>query len=196
MSSNFRHLLFYAFGFDHPRTQTTPDELEYLASSAAGRKTLVEIGVFEGVASAVLRNAMSRDGTLFLIDPFPAGRLGFSVQSFVARREVSKISNGNAIFLRDFSYNAVKTWSIPVNFLYYDAHNDYDGVRRDFEAWSPFLSDDGLFLIHTSRSSPAKFVPPDTGTVRFVTELESLFSDYQIVAQVDSISAVQRRKRS
>ena len=50
--------------------QHTAAEHAALQRWALGRTTLAEIGVAEGVSALALREAMSPDGTLYLIDPF------------------------------------------------------------------------------------------------------------------------------
>lgn len=163
---------------------------------ASRQKTLVEIGVYEGVASCVIRRAMSPDAQLVLIDPYPSGRIGISVAELIAHRELRRIANGAVVFDRRFSFDVAVEWSESIDLLFYDAHNDYSGVKRDFEAWSRFLSSDGLYLLHTSRTSIAKPVSPTCGTVRFANEIEALYPEFEIVGTLDSISVISRRSIS
>jgi len=190
------HGLLYALGLQAPLTQTTPSELKLLSQLAANQNRIVEIGVYEGVASRVLRKAMPKNASLVLIDPFPKGRMRISVAEWVAKREVASIVNGEVTFDRRFSHDAAGDWSGSIDLLYYDAHNGYEGVRRDFETWSALLAEDGLYLLHTSRDSEAKRVLPSCGTVRFTAEIEQACPEFQVIAAVDSISIIARKRLS
>jgi hypothetical protein len=53
----------------------TAAEHEALKRWAAGRSSLAEIGVAEGVSALAIREAMDEQGTLFLIGPFHLSRL-------------------------------------------------------------------------------------------------------------------------
>lgn len=191
---NVLHTLAYAVGLHAARTQTTPDERALLARLAPGKRTLVEIGVFEGVSSRLLRQHMDADATLYLIDPFPPGRLGFSPQWFIANREVNRARTGNVVFLRQMSFEARQAWSRPIDMLFYDAAINFDDLCRDFADWSPLLTGRAPFLLHTSRSSPVKPVPADAGTVRFVAELPALFPEFEVAEFVDSTTVIRRRE--
>ena len=79
------HLVLWSFGLAAAETQTSVAERECLAHYAAGRKRLVEVGVWHGVTTCVLRKAMASDGVLFAVDPYPVGRLGLSAQRLIAR---------------------------------------------------------------------------------------------------------------
>jgi hypothetical protein len=190
---NVAHFVGYFTGLRGAATQTTVAERELLAELAARSRVLVEVGVFEGVSSLVLRGGMPADASLFLIDPLPVGRLRFSPQWCIARREVNRSAKGSVTFLRKTAAEAIADWSRPVDLLFYDAHNDYEGVRRDFELWAPKLANTGHYLLHTSRMSPAKPVEPHTGTIRFANEIESLYPEFKVCRFVDSITVVGRR---
>lgn len=54
----------YLVGSEPAHTQTTVAERAALARDAAGRKRLVEIGVYEGFTTAILARAMAPDAVL------------------------------------------------------------------------------------------------------------------------------------
>ncbi|MCW3066193.1 MAG: class SAM-dependent methyltransferase, partial [Solirubrobacterales bacterium] len=62
-------------GLIPPRTMHSLGEADALRRLAAGARTVVEIGVFEGSSAAVLARALPEDGELHLVDPFadPSG---------------------------------------------------------------------------------------------------------------------------
>ena len=71
----FPHSVYAWLGLRPFVAQHTAAEHAALQRWATGRKTLAEIGVAEGVSALALREAMSPDGTLYLIDPFHLSRL-------------------------------------------------------------------------------------------------------------------------
>lgn len=191
-ATNALHYLRYRLGLDAAATQTTAAERELLGELAPGRKVIVELGVFEGVGSRTLRSAMDPDAELFCVDPFPVGRMGFSPQLDISKREIAKSSNGKVHLLRCFSFEAVKDWSRPIDFVYMDAEQNFEGVTRDFRDWSRFLRSGGLFLIHTSKSSPEKPVPADNGCVRLVNEVIATDPAFNLRGFVHSMAVVDK----
>ena len=61
-------------GLIPPRLMHTREEADLLADLAAGRRTAVEIGVYEGSSALVLARALPVDAVLHLIDPFVDSR--------------------------------------------------------------------------------------------------------------------------
>ena len=113
------HLLLWTLGLRAAETQTTAEERDALARYAQGRTAIVEIGVWHGVTTAVLRRAMRDDGVLWAVDPFPAGRLGFSLQKPIAEAEVHRVRNGTVALdprprdrplPREYRANSGSTW--------------------------------------------------------------------------------------
>lgn len=192
LGTNALHYLRYRLGLDQAQTQTTEAERAYLNEIAAGHKLMVELGVFEGVSSRILRTAMDRDAELYCIDPFPTGRLGFSLQQSISKRETSRSQNGNIHWLRCFSYEAIKSWSKRIELLYMDGDHSFEGAARDFREWTPFVVSGGLILIHTSRSSPRKPVPDSCGPLRLVGEIVAHDSGFKIRNYVDSMAVVEK----
>src|SRR5262245_26313903 len=94
LKSNALHYLLYRIGLDEARTPLTSGEQRLLRKLVPGRKVIVELGVFEGVSSRIMRSAMDADAEIFCVDPFPAGRLFFSPQLGISKREIAKVRNG------------------------------------------------------------------------------------------------------
>src|ERR1700724_3229967 len=94
------HFVLWRLRLAASETQTTAAERDCLARHSSGKKRLAEIGVWHGVTTSRLRQAMAPDAILLAIDPYPAGRLGFSMPMAIARKEVSKVANGSVKWLR------------------------------------------------------------------------------------------------
>src|SRR5262249_23499183 len=143
------HFLLWNFGLAAATTWCAAAECECLVRYAAGKKRLVEIGCGYGLNTSRLRSVMAPDGILFALDPYLPGRLGFSASRRVALHEVSKISNGSVQWMRSTDVQAARDFVTagegPVDFVYSDAVNTYDGLRDTWEAWSPLVGPGGIY---------------------------------------------------
>src|SRR2546429_3569395 len=145
------HLMRYRLGVDQPMTQTTPNEQEAIVRHAAGKKRLVEIGVFEGFNTRRLADAMSPAGELFAIDPFAAGRIGICWGKWIARAEVASVQNHKRVrFVEQFSYDAAKSLQGNFDFIFIDGDHSLDGIQRDWRDWSSRIVRGGCMLLHDS----------------------------------------------
>lgn len=132
---------------------------------AAGKHRLAEIGVWEGGTTRKLRAVMSPEGALFAIDPFPRGRLGVSYQHLIAHGEVNRVTNGRVFWIRSTGVAAARSPAVasePFDFIFIDADHTYEGLRADWEAWSPLASN--IVALHDAIGDQ------DQGSVRFVRE--------------------------
>ena len=100
------HYVKWRLGLAAAEGATTAAEADCLVRHACGKKRLAEIGVWQGGTTARLRAAMAPGATLFAVDPFPKGRLGFSTQRAIATREVAKIANGQVVWIRQTAADA------------------------------------------------------------------------------------------
>jgi predicted O-methyltransferase YrrM len=189
---NTLHYLRYLFGADNARSQTTEAERALLGHLAVGRKVIVELGVFEGVSSLVLRDAMDRDAELYCVDPFPVGALGFSVQMAISKKQINRSRNGRAHMVRMQSNEAVGGWTLPIDLLFMDGDHSFEGACRDFRDWGCFVRTGGLILVHTSHSSDVKSVPDNCGPKRLVEEVVAFDKSFRVDRYVDSITVVEK----
>ena len=60
----------FYIGLDEANTQTTRDERRAISEYANGKKRAVEIGIYEGVNTCIIAEAIQNEGTLYAIDPF------------------------------------------------------------------------------------------------------------------------------
>lgn len=190
------HFLLWLAGARAAETQTTARERGALAARAAGRATIVEIGVWHGVTTSVLRRAMAAHGTLWAVDPFPPGRLGFSLQRPIARAEVDRIRNGRVRWVRATGEDAAAIYRAEggpaVDVVFIDGDHSYDGLARDWRAWSPLVARGGAVCLHDSRSTPERRID-DAGSVVATREVVRKDPAFDVVEEVDSLTIVMRR---
>jgi predicted O-methyltransferase YrrM len=190
------HYLLYRAGLVPAETQTTAAERDCIARHAAGKKVAVEIGVWHGVTTCRIAQALDPRGTLHAVDNFPVGRFGVSFQERVARRETRKWA-GNITFQRGDSTaiaKRLKNASIQqVEFIFIDGDHSFDGLKSDWEAWTPLLAPGGVVALHDSRPSDTMKIE-DAGSVRFTREVILRHPDFQLLEQVDTLSVVQKSR--
>jgi len=189
------HFLLWALKLARPETQTSEAERATLARHAAGKERLVEIGVWHGVTTKVLLKAMAPDGLLLAVDPYPTGRFGFSVQRVIAQREIASAADGSVEWQRLTGVDAARLYAAserpPVDFIFIDGDHSYDGLRGDWEAWSPLVAPGGVIALHDSRSSAERDIE-GAGSVIFTRE--SILRDprFRLVESVDTLTIMSR----
>lgn len=190
------HFLLWATGLAKAETQTTEAERACLARHAAGKKRLVEIGVWHGVTTSRLRAAMDPEGLLYAVDPYPPGRLGFSAQRVIARREVGKVPIGQVRWVRATGVQAARDHAAshndPVDFLFIDGDHSYEGLRGDWESWSPLVTPGGIVALHDSCSSPTHNID-NAGSVRYVRDVIRHDPRFEPVEVADTLTVLRRR---
>ena len=190
------HLLLWAIGLRPAETQTTVAERAALARYAQGRSPLVEIGVWHGVTTAVLRRAMRAGGVLWAVDPFPAGRLGFSPQKPIAHSEANRVHNGTIRWVRMTGLAAAAQYEHEqrerVALIFIDGDHSYEGLTGDWFAWKPLLAPGGFVCLHDSRSTPERNID-DAGSVRATRTIVLADPDFELVEEIDSLTVVKRK---
>jgi predicted O-methyltransferase YrrM len=171
-------------------TQTTAAERACLATHAAERTMLVEIGVMHGASTRVLCEAMSPSGTLTAIDPYPAGRLGVSFEFAIARREVGRGPRRRVVWRRDTSEAVGASWSATVDFVFIDGDHSRRGIERDWTLWSQFVAPGGVVLLHDSRRVAGR---PLHECVQYTEDVILNDARFRCIDCVDSLTVVQRR---
>jgi predicted O-methyltransferase YrrM len=183
-------------GLAAAETQTTEAERDCLARHAAGRRRLAEIGVWHGVTTSRLRRVMAPDGVLLAIDPFPPGRLRFSTQRVIARRTVGRVGGGQIVWLRLTGVTAAAAPQARllggIDFLFIDGDHSYEGLRGDWEAWSPLIAPGGCVALHDSRSTPRRPID-DAGSVIYTAQVIRRDPRFEVAEVVDSLTVVRRK---
>jgi len=189
------HFLLWALKLAKAETQTSENERATLARHVAGKKRVVEIGVWHGVTTKVLRNAMAPDGVLLGVDPYPKGRFGFSVQSVIAHREIARVTNGTIVWQRSTGVQAARLYAAgngpPPDFIFIDGEHSYEGLRGDWEAWSPLVAPQGIIALHDSCSSLERNIE-GAGSVVFTRETILPDPRFRLVETVDTLTVMRR----
>jgi predicted O-methyltransferase YrrM len=189
-------LALWSLGLRPPETQTTAAERAALARHAAGRSPIVEIGVWHGVTTSVLRAAMPGDGELWAVDPFPPGQLGFSPQRPIARREVNRVRNGSVRWVRTTGEAAADIYRrerpAGVALIFIDGDHSYQGLAGDWFAWSPLVAPGGVVCLHDSRSTPERDIE-SAGSVKATRTIVLQDPAFELIEEIDSLTVVRKK---
>ncbi len=185
----------WRIGLLSDETQTSVAERACIAKHAATCMRLAEIGVYNGVTTAVIRGVMSPEAVFWAIDPFEAGRFGFNIDESIARSNVEKVANGQIEFVKMTGVAASQHWrehfgECSLDFLFVDAEHTWDGIKGDWESWSGLIAVGGVVCLHDSRSTPD--LPLSLDSVRFTQEVVWQDRSFQLIDEVDSLSAFRR----
>lgn len=192
------HYLLWKLGLTHAWTFYNEAECEALERYAAGKKRLAEIGCWQGVNTARLRKTMSPQGILFAVDPYSAGRLGISFPQMIAHSEAGKISNGTLCWVRKTDLEAAEIFKLnhepPVDFIFSDSHNSYDGFRKTWEAWSPLIASGGIYILANSLPVKGRGAE-EAGSVRFTREEILKDTRFLLIEEVGSFTVLKRAEK-
>lgn len=127
------------------------DEASVLPAGALA----VEIGSHRGRSTVVIARALrGSGGTLVAIDPFVDGRLfgGSRTRTEFERNIAGAGVTGAIELVCDYSTEARKSWTRPLDFLYIDGKHDYWTLSDDLK-WRVHLPEGAPVLIHDCFSS-------------------------------------------
>ena len=194
MGKSILHLLRYLLGLDAAASQTTVAERAALARYASGQRCVVEIGVFEGLTSALLVRAMAADGVLYAIDPFFPGRLGICWGKIIARREVNRAAAGRKfLFVEKLSFAALAEVPGTVDFLFVDGDHSLEGITRDWADWSARMAPGGIIALHDTRVPAHNPAVVELGSHLYFESHIRRDARFELVEQVDSLSLLRRK---
>jgi predicted O-methyltransferase YrrM len=175
-----------------PISLAGPGERDLVRRHASGARTAVEIGVAEGGSAAAIRESLDPEGTLYLIDPYPAGRLGVNFQSVIAHRALPGSGRGKVVWLKKTSEEAGTGWSRPIDFLFVDADNSFEGAVGDWERWSPHIRPAGIVVLQGARTAADTWVPEEHGPARLLRERISRDPAWKAIEGVGAAVALRR----
>jgi predicted O-methyltransferase YrrM len=176
---------------DQADTQTTEGERSCLAEIAHGKRRAVEIGVYEGVSTRIIADAMDSLGVLYAVDPFLGGRLGVCWNELIARKEISK-ARGRIELVRAFSHEAVREIGGCFDLVFIDGDHSDEGILRDWNDWSPRIEQGGIAALHDTRPSPHNPGVETLGSYRYFESDIRHDPRFRLKRQVDTLSILER----
>ena len=190
------HLALYYLGLAKAETQVTPTERRCLLDHAKGTKLAAEVGVWHGVTTSAVRNVMDPSGTLYAIDPYPAGRIGFSIQRLIASRELQKSHGAEVRFVRLTGVEAAKKFLEDglrkFDFVFIDGDHSFEGLKGDWECWSRLVQVGGCIALHDSQSSATRDIET-AGSVQFTKQVILKDAAFEVVSQAETLTVLSRK---
>lgn len=194
--------LFVGAGLIPPRTMHSEADAGVLRATAAGRRRVVEIGVYEGSSAAVLCEVLDPGAELHLIDPFGehgwALPAGWGAAEGASRRVVDRARrrhNGPQVTWHvDYSAAVAARWQGPVDLVFIDGDHSEDGVRADWDGWNGFVEPGGAVIFHDARLTQdgGRGLPGPTAVVDGLFRGPGASSGWRIAAEADRTVAVVR----
>ncbi len=114
----------------------------------------VEIGSASGLSACHVGLALKQmgQGRLYAIDPHTVTDWNDpeAVASLEMMREnMRKFKVEDYVeIIRDYSGNAAKNWTLPIDLLFIDGDHSYEGVKSDWEAFAPHVNPFGVVVFH------------------------------------------------
>lgn len=187
------HYLKYQMGLEKPQTQTTEKERLAISKYASDALLGVEIGVFEGVNTIAISNAMPPNGKLFGIDPFFKGRFGVCYHEQIARNGIAKNKLKHKVeLLRMFSFDAVDKVPNELDFIFIDGDHSYEGFIRDWNDWSPKLKSNGIIALHDTAVPLHDNTVSQLGSYKYFQENIKNDKKFELIETVDSLSVMRK----
>jgi predicted O-methyltransferase YrrM len=166
----------FAFALSSIGITQQPEEIRWLFEAVRELRpqTVVEIGLDEGGTLFLWTRAAPADARLIALDTRPAGRLGRLSPFPLVRTAFARGSQRIELLMATDSHDAATVERLrgllngaAIDFLFIDGDHSYEGVRRDFELYSPLVRSGGVVAFHDVSQRPAAFTE---GTARFWRE--------------------------
>jgi predicted O-methyltransferase YrrM len=187
-------------GLIPPRTMHSAADAGVLRAAAAGRRRVVEIGVYEGSSAVVLCEVLEPGAELHLIDPFGehgwALPAGWGATEGASRRVVERACrrhHGPGVTWHiDYSAAVAAQWHDPVDLVFIDGDHSEKGVRADWDGWHGFVEPGGAVVFHDARLSQegGRGLPGPTAVVDGLFRGTQPVRGWRIVAEADRTVAV------
>jgi predicted O-methyltransferase YrrM len=140
-------------------------------------KTILEIGTNKGGTFFLFSKIATPDATLLSLD-LPQGRFGGGYYPWQGKlyRSFARDQQRIELVLGDSHSQGVADnikqllGGRPLDFLFIDGDHSYEGVKQDFEMYSPLVKPDGVIAFHDIAPGPEASVG---GVPRFWQELKA-----------------------
>jgi predicted O-methyltransferase YrrM len=194
--------VFVGAGLIPPRTMHSADDAAVLRAVAAGRRRVVEIGVYEGSSAAVLCEVLDPDAELHLIDPFGhhgwALPAGWGATEGASRRVVERARRRHGgprvTWHVDYSAAVAQRWEGDVDLVFVDGDHSEEGVRADWEGWHGVVAPGGAVVFHDARLTQegGRGLPGPTAVVDALFRGPQALAGWRIEREADRTVAVVR----
>jgi hypothetical protein len=194
--------MFVGAGLIPPRTMHSADDAAVLRAVAAGRRRVVEIGVYEGSSAAVLCEVLDPDAELHLIDPFGhhgwALPAGWGATEGASRRVVERARRRHGgprvTWHVDYSAAVAQRWEGDVDLVFVDGDHSEEGVRADWEGWHGVVAPGGAVVFHDARLTQegGRGLPGPTAVVDALFRGSQAVGGWRIEREADRTVAVVR----
>jgi predicted O-methyltransferase YrrM len=140
----------------------------------------VEIGSARGKSACYVGCALEENGKgkLYAIDPHMRTEWNDenSIDTFAEMTgNVRKLGLGNRVeIVRQTSDVAAGNWTKPIDMIFIDGDHSYEGVKRDWNLFTPFVREFGVVVFHDTLwdlKPDSPYSRADMGVPAFVEEL-------------------------
>jgi predicted O-methyltransferase YrrM len=153
----------------------------YSLTRALKPEVCVEIGSARGKSTCYVGLALEENqkGRLFAIDPHTLTKWNDqdAVDTYeVLRKNLASFGVGHRVeIIREYSHEAAGHWRTPIDLLFIDGDHSYEGVKRDWQLFTPHLREFGVVVFHDTIWEVGKvdeqYRRQDMGVPGFVDEL-------------------------
>jgi MMP 1-O-methyltransferase len=197
-------------GLIPPRTMHSAGESALLAELAAGRRSALEIGVYEGSSAVVLARTLPEHAVLHLIDPFIDDRglrSGQRATGWATKRVVARAAKERGDRAPRIVWHVARSedvgpgWREPLDLVFVDGDHAEAACRSDWELFSPWVVQAGVVVFHdANKGKPgADHLPNGGGHPGPTAVVDELFrgaggppDGWRVLAERDTAVAVER----
>ena len=187
------HCMRFLAGVEEGETQTTAAERASVARHAAGALRAAEIGVYEGVTTVVIAEALAANGMLYAVDPFFPGRLGVRYGKIITEVALRRRAVRHKVrIVQCLSTEAASRVSEPLDFVFVDADHGYEAMARDWLDWSAKIRIGGRIALHDTQAPAHDPAVSDYGSARYFRDAIVHDHRFRLSESVDSLNVLQR----
>jgi len=133
-------------------TYTTNDELfklYQLAKLLPSKSIVVEIGSYIGASSLMISKGLRNDSKLFCIDTWKNDAMTEgNWDSYLEFKRNTKSEKRKIVPIRNTSLFASQDFNSTIDLLFIDGDHSYEGVKMDWDSWSPKLKSGSIVVFH------------------------------------------------
>jgi predicted O-methyltransferase YrrM len=193
LGNAFLHFIKYNIGLEKPYSQTTIAEQLTIAKYAKGAKNAVEIGVFEGVNTVIIGNALASNGFLYAIDPFFKGKLGLCYHEIISKQYVNKNKLTSKVkFISKLSFDVIDDVPEYVDFIFFDGDHSLGGIQKDWELFSIKVTQGGIIALHDTSIPKHNLTISELGSYHFFNSNIKHDPRFKLIETVDSLNILQK----